>query len=45
MANLGSHNRYEGRIYTEKRKSVSFVKKRERRDAQVYSRTTEKRVH
>ena len=30
MKNLGSHNRYEGRVCVKERESVSIVKKRKR---------------
>ena len=34
-----------GKVCAEKRKGVSIVKRRERRDAQVYRRMIKERVH
>ena len=42
---LGSHNRDEERVCTEKGEDVSIVKRREERGACIYQRTIEERVY
>ena len=43
--NMGSHNRYEKRVCTKKRKDILIVKRRERRGMGVYQGTVKKRVY
>jgi len=45
MKNLGSCNRYKGRIYAKEGEGVSIVKGRERGGTRVHSRTIEERVY
>jgi len=42
---LGSCNRVKGRVYTEERKGVFIVKRREGGSASIRGRSTAKRVH
>jgi len=43
--NMGLCNRSEGRVYTEKGKSLSAVKRRERGGKRVYQRAVVERIH
>ena len=45
MENLGSCNRYKGRICAEEGESISIVKRREREGARVHTRIIEERVY
>jgi len=42
---MGSYDRYKGRVCTEEGKGLSFVKRREERGMQVYRETVEKEVY
>ena len=42
---VGSYNKGEGRVCTEKEEDVSIVEKRERKDIQVHQRKIEERVY
>jgi len=45
MENLRSCNKYKERICTEEGESVFTVKREERRNKRVHTRTTEKRIY